>query len=128
MTDEQKAIIAHEHGPLLVIAGPGSGKTHSLALLAMNLLLNRLAAPSELIFCTYTEKSAFEMRDRLLHIAREVNSTGVVKKDLSHMRIDTIHGICKKIIAEHIQDTPLGNSYEISDQFPQQLPLTPTKW
>ena len=41
MTDEQKAIIAHEHGPLLVIAGPGSGKTYSLALLAMNLLLNQ---------------------------------------------------------------------------------------
>lgn len=121
MTDEQKAIIAHEYGPLLVIAGPGSGKTHSLALLAMNLLLNQLATPSELILCTYTEKSAFEMRDRLTRIAREVNFSDVVKKDLSHMRIDTIHGICTRIIAEHIQDTPLGNGYETLDQFPQQL-------
>ena len=121
MTDEQKAIIAHEHGPLLVIAGPGSGKTHSVALLAMNLLLNQLATPSELILCTYTEKSAFEMRDRLTRIAREVKFTDVVKKDLSHMRIDTIHGICTQIIAEHVQDTPLGNDYETLDQFPQQL-------
>ena len=61
------------------------------------------------------------MRDRLTRIAREVNFTDVVKKDLSHMRIDTIHGICTRIIAEHIQDTPLGNGYETLDQFPQQL-------
>ncbi|GAC1689737.1 MAG: ATP-dependent DNA helicase [Ktedonobacteraceae bacterium] len=121
MTDEQKAIVSHQHGPLLVIAGPGSGKTHSLALLAMNLLLNQLATPSEIILCTYTEKSAFEMRDRLTRIAHEVNFTNVVKKDLSHMRIDTIHGICTQIIAEHVQDTPLGNGYETLDQFPQQL-------
>ena len=117
MTDEQKAIVSHQNGPLLVIAGPGSGKTHSLTLLAMNLLLNKLATPSELILCTYTEKSAFEMRDRLTRIAREVNFV----KDLSHMRIDTIHGICTQIIAEHVQDTPLGNGYETLDQFPQQL-------
>ncbi len=117
MTDEQKAIIEHEHGPLLVIAGPGSGKTHSLILLAMNLLLNRHAEPSEIVLCTYTEKSAFEMRDRLIRIAHEVKFA----KDLSHMRIDTIHGICKQIIAEHVQDTSLGNSYETLDQFPQQL-------
>ncbi|GAC1645970.1 MAG: ATP-dependent DNA helicase [Ktedonobacteraceae bacterium] len=121
ITDEQEAIISHEHGPLLVIAGPGSGKTHSLALLAMNLLLNQRATPSELVLCTYTEKSALEMRDRLTRIANEVNFSSVVKKDLSQMRIDTIHGICTKIIAEHVQDTPLGNGYETLDQFPQQL-------
>lgn len=117
MTDEQRAIVAHEHGPLLVIAGPGSGKTHSLTLLAMNLLLNHHATPSQLILCTYTEKSAFEIRDRLTHIAHDVRFL----QDLSQMRIDTIHGICTSIIAEHVQDTPLGNSYDTLDQFPQQL-------
>jgi superfamily I DNA/RNA helicase len=61
------------------------------------------------------------MRNRLTHIAHEVNFSNIVKKDLSHMRIDTIHGICTQIIAEHIQDTPLGNGYETLDQFPQQL-------
>lgn len=117
MSEEQKAIITHESGPLLVVAGPGSGKTYSLTLLAMNLLLHGRANPSELILCTYTEKSAFEIQDRLTQIAREVDFV----KDLSHMRIDTIHGICTHIIAEHVQDTPLGNGYETLDQFPQQL-------
>ncbi len=117
MTDEQKDIVSHEHGPLLVIAGPGSGKTHSLTLLAMNLLLKQCATPSQLILCTYTEKSAFEIRDRLTQTAHDVR----LRQDLSQMRIDTIHGICTSIIAEYVQDTPLGNSYDTLDQFPQQL-------
>lgn len=117
ISPEQKAIITHERGPLLVIAGPGSGKTYSLTMLAMNLLLQGLAKPTELILCTYTEKSALEIHGRLTQIARAVN----FNQDLSHMRIDTIHGICTKIIAEHVQDTPLGNGYETLDQFPQQL-------
>ncbi len=117
ISPEQKAIITHEQGPLLVIAGPGSGKTYSLTMLAMNLLLQKLAKPSELILCTYTEKSALEIQSRLTQIARAVH----FNQDLSHMRIDTIHGICTQIIAEHVQDTPLGNGYETLDQFPQQL-------
>ncbi len=117
ISPEQEAIITHERGPLLVIAGPGSGKTYSLTLLAMNLLLHGYANPSEFILCTYTEKSAFEIQARLTQIACEVN----FNQDLSHMRIDTIHGICTRIIAEHVQDTPLGNGYETLDQFPQQL-------
>ena len=62
MNDEQRTIISHKKGPLLVVAGPGSGKTHSLVLLAMNLLLCDNAKPSELVLCTYTEKAAYEIR------------------------------------------------------------------
>ncbi len=61
MNEDQRAIISHKRGPLRVIAGPGSGKTRSLVLLAMNLLLCKEAQPSELILCTYTEKAACDM-------------------------------------------------------------------
>src|SRR6266540_2109778 len=64
MNDAQRAIVAHGEGPLLVIAGPGSGKTFSLVLRALNLLLLGKAGPAELIVCTFTEKAAYEHRHR----------------------------------------------------------------
>jgi DNA helicase II / ATP-dependent DNA helicase PcrA len=98
MNEAQRTIISHTQGPLLVIAGPGSGKTQSLTLLALNLLLCKHAEPNELVLCTYTEKAAFEMRDRISQIAREVQH----KEDLSQLRIGTIHEICNQFIADNI--------------------------
>src|SRR5205085_437958 len=60
MNKAQREIVTHDQGPLLVIAGPGSGKTFSLVLRGMNLLLLEKAAPHELVICTFTEKAAFE--------------------------------------------------------------------
>lgn len=58
----QRAVVGHLDGPLLVIAGPGSGKTHSIVLRALNLLLLEKATPKQLVLCTFTEKAAFELR------------------------------------------------------------------
>ena len=55
MNDAQRAVVAHGDGPLLVIAGPGSGKTFSLVLRAINLLLLGKATPHELVICTFTD-------------------------------------------------------------------------
>jgi DNA helicase-2/ATP-dependent DNA helicase PcrA len=117
INDAQYAIISHTLGPLLVIAGPGSGKTHSLTLLALNLLLCGHAKPSELILCTYTEKATYEMQDRISRVAKEINYT----EDVSELRIGTIHEICNQFIADNIHHSPLGKDYEILEQFTQQL-------
>ncbi len=125
LNPEQRKVVAHDSGPLLVIAGPGSGKTHCLTLRAMNLLLLNKAEPPELVLCTYTEKAAYEMQDRISAIAKKVE----YKKDISQMRIDTIHGICRRIITENLhrissldQQNPfIGNNYEILDQLSQYL-------
>ncbi len=117
INEAQHAIVSHIEGPLLAIAGPGSGKTHSLTLLALNLLLCGHAKPSELILCTYTEKATYEMQDRISRIAKEINYT----EDLSLLRIGTIHEICNQFIADNIHLSPLGKDYEILEQFTQQL-------
>src|SRR6266700_2526486 len=117
MNEEQRAIISHKQGPLLIIAGPGSGKTRSLTLLAMNLLLCGDAQPSELILCTYTEKAAHEMQDRLMQIARNVD----YKQDLAPLRIGTIHGICKQLIAENTHHLRIENEFATLDQFTRQF-------
>ena len=109
----------------MIIAGPGSGKTRCLTLRAMNLLLLEKASPKELVLCTYTEKAAFEMLDRLSVIAQKV----AYREDISQMRIGTIHGICNRIITENLhripasdhQMPPLGNNYDTLDQLTQRL-------
>ena len=60
LNDAQRTVIGHTTGPLLVVAGPGSGKTYSIVLRALNLLLMESAAPKEIVLCTFTEKAAGE--------------------------------------------------------------------
>jgi len=117
MNAAQRAVVAHGEGPLLVIAGPGSGKTFSLVLRAINLLLLNRCAPRELVICTFTEKAAFELRDRMAAAARKVDYTG----DLSELRVGTIHGLCNRLLAEHRHRTPLGNSHETLEDLTQLL-------
>jgi DNA helicase-2/ATP-dependent DNA helicase PcrA len=117
MNADQRDVVKHSDGPLLVIAGPGSGKTFSLVLRAMNLLLLGKAAPHELIICTYTDKAALELRDRISAAARKVGYQG----DLSSLRVGTIHGICNQFLNEHRHRTPLGSNYETLDDLTQLL-------
>ena len=117
LTESQRAVVGHVDGPLLVIAGPGSGKTHSIVLRALNLLLLEKAAPKEIVLCTFTEKAAFEMRDRLAAAARKTGYQG----DLSESTIATIHGFCNWLLTEHRHRTTLGHGYETLDDLTQLL-------
>src|SRR5438034_7021531 len=117
MNEAQKEVVGHVDGPMLAIAGPGSGKTFSLVLRATNLFLLRKCKPSELILCTFTEKAAYELRDRIAATAQKVKYA----EDLSELRVGTIHGICNRIIAQHRHRTRLGSGYETLDDLGQLL-------
>ena len=117
LNSPQKEIISHGEGPLLVIAGPGSGKTFSLVLRALNLLLLKKTPPRKLVICTFTEKAAFELRDRISAAARKVG----YKEDLSELRVSTIHGLCNRLLIEFRHHTPLGSNYETLDELTQLL-------
>lgn len=121
----QQKVVNHDSGPIIVIAGPGSGKTRCLILRAMNLLLLKKVAPQELVLCTYTKKAAFEMQDRLSGLAQKVG----YQEDISLIRVGTIHSICERLITENLhrlpalnyQVPPLGNEYKILDELSQCL-------
>ncbi len=117
LNDAQRDVVAHLDGPLLVIAGPGSGKTYSIVLRALNLLLLGKAEPRHLVLCTFTEKAAFEMRDRLAAAARKVGYSG----DLSELTVSTIHSLCNRVLAQHRHRTALGHNYETLDELTQLL-------
>jgi DNA helicase-2/ATP-dependent DNA helicase PcrA len=117
ISDAQKRIIAHVEGPLLVIAGPGSGKTFSLVLRTMNILHRALAKPAEIVVCTFTEKAAFELRDRISAAAHKT----AFKDDLSELKVSTIHSLCNQLLTQHRHRTPLGSNYETLDELTQLL-------
>ena len=117
MNEAQRAIVGHIDGPLLVIAGPGSGKTYSIVLRALNLLLLEKAQPRQLVLSTFTEKAALEMRDRLAAAARKVGYSG----DLSELTVSTIHSFCNRVLMQHRHRTELGHSYDTLDELTQLL-------
>ena len=117
LSEAQRTIVSHSNGPLLIIAGPGSGKTFSLVLRAMNLLVLGQAVPRELVLCTFTEKAALELRDRMAAAARKIGYTG----DLSELKVSTIHGLCNRLLTTHRHRTPLGNNYETLEELTQLL-------
>jgi DNA helicase II / ATP-dependent DNA helicase PcrA len=117
LNQAQRAVVEHIDGPLLVIAGPGSGKTYCIVLRALNLLLTGKTEPKQLVLCTFTEKAAFEMRDRLAAGARKVGYSG----DLSELTVSTIHSLCHRILTKHLHRTPLGHNYETLDELTQLL-------
>ena len=117
LNENQKSVVGSTDGPLLVIAGPGSGKTFSIVLRTLNLLLLKKAEPKEIVLCTFTEKAAFEMRDRITSVARKLH----YEDDLSELTVSTIHGLCNKIITQNRHRTRLGFNHEILDDLTQLL-------
>jgi len=117
LNDPQKEAISHTQGPVLVIAGPGSGKTLVLILRTLNLLLQKLAEPSEILLCTFTEKAAFELRERLSLTAKKLGYEG----DLASLLVGTIHSIANEFLLRYRHYTRLGNNYEVLDDLTQLL-------
>ncbi len=117
LNEDQVRAVNTTEGPLLIIAGPGSGKTLVLVIRTLNLLLQGLAEPREILLCTFTEKAAFELRDRLSYTAKKLGYRG----DMSELLVGTIHGICNSFILRYRHHTPLGNNYEVLDELTQLL-------
>src|ERR1700733_8567750 len=85
----QKAAVDYIEGPLLVIAGPGTGKTQLLSLRAANILTKTDTLPQNILCLTFTESGAQEMRRRLIKIIGE---------DAYKITISTYHGFGSEIV------------------------------
>jgi len=114
---QQEKAISTTEGPLLIIAGPGSGKTFVLVLRALNILLQEKCEPKELVLCTFTEKAAFELRDRIWQAARNIGNP----IDLSQLKVGTIHSISNDYISQFKLYSEWGNNPEVLDELTQKL-------
>jgi DNA helicase-2/ATP-dependent DNA helicase PcrA len=113
----QVKAISQISGPVLIIAGPGSGKTFVLVLRTLNILLNELAQPAEIFLCSFTEKSAYELRDRITSYAKKLGYKG----ELHELNVGTIHGLSNDFVLKNRHYSELGNNYDILDDLTQLL-------
>jgi DNA helicase-2/ATP-dependent DNA helicase PcrA len=121
--EEQRKVIEHSDGPLLVIAGPGSGKTFTLVERAIRLIQNKKLEPHNLLISTFTVKAARELITRISNQLLELG----LKFNVNEMYVGTIHSICLRILKEYREYTRLGKNYSVLDQFDQQYFLYPDK-
>lgn len=115
---EQLAAILHTEGPLLIIAGPGSGKTKTLVDRIVHIISKGVRAENIMV-ATFTEKAAKELVTRVSNKLIEQN----VSVNLNEMYIGTLHGIFLRILEENKEYTRLKRNYRVLDQFDQKYLL-----
>lgn len=114
--DQQKEAIQTTEGPLLIIAGPGTGKTFTLVKRIVYLITERGIQPEEIMVATFTEKAAKELITR---ITNELYKMGG-QVNLNEMYVGTFHSICLRVIKEHLEYTRVKKNYRMLDQFDQK--------
>lgn len=113
---EQKRAISTTEGPVLITAGPGTGKTFTLVQRTIYLIKECGVNPESIFIATFTEKAAKELITR---ISRELSSCGIMA-NVNEMFIGTFHSLCLRILKENIELTRLHRNYRLLDSFDQQ--------
>ncbi|MFB1631276.1 ATP-dependent helicase [Pseudomonas sp. AP-1] len=110
-----EAILATD-GPVLIIAGPGSGKTFTLVERIVYLITHKGVAPESLLVVTFTDKAARELTTRISNRLAELN----IQFNLNEMYLGTFHSICLRLLEDYREFTRLKRSFTLFDQFDQQ--------
>lgn len=113
--DAQKEAITTVDGPVLITAGPGTGKTFTLVQRAVYMIQEKKIRPEQIMIATFTEKAAKEIITRITNELLERN----IAVNLNEMYIGTFHSICLRFIKEHIEYTRIGKNYRTLDDFDQ---------
>lgn len=112
LNKEQKEAVLHDEGPLLILAGAGSGKTRVLTHRIAHLINQCGVFPSNILAITFTNKAAREMRERI---------DGLIGELGNDMWVGTFHSICIRILRRDIEKLGYDRSFVIYDTADQQI-------
>ena len=104
LNSRQQEAVTHENGPLLIVAGAGTGKTTVLINRLAHLVIDKGLSTEEILLLTFTEKSAGELEER----ADKLLPYGYVD-----LWIHTFHGFCERILREHALDIGLSADFKL---------------
>ena len=107
LNTSQKEAVTHLDGPLLIVAGAGSGKTKVLTSRIVNLLKEKKAFPNQILAVTFTNKAAKEMQSRV--------STLLNTETIGLPWLGTFHSICAKLLRRHAPAVNLNSNFTIID-------------
>ena len=112
LTEPQRQAVEHVEGPLLVLAGAGSGKTRVVTRRAAHLVLRVGIAPWNVLAITFTNKASGEMRERMGQLLTE--------RQARAMTVCTFHSLCVRMLRQYAQPMGLTPSFSIYDSADQQ--------
>ena len=122
--DAQKEAITAVEGPVLITAGPGTGKTFTLVQRAVYMIQEKKVRPEQIMIATFTEKAAKEIITRITNELLERK----IAVNLNEMYIGTFHSICLRFIKEHIEYTRINKNYRTLDDFDQKYMVFQNIW
>src|SRR5690606_14677253 len=105
LNETQRAAVQHVDGPLLIIAGAGSGKTRVLTY-RIAYLLERGVSPEAILAVTFTNKAATEMRERV---------SALIGPRAQHVWVGTFHSMCVRILRRYADRLGFPNQFLIFD-------------
>lgn len=112
LNDEQLTAVTHTDGPLMIIAGAGTGKTTVITKRIAWLIEQGLAKPEEILALTFTEKAASEMEERV----DQLLPIGYVD-----LWISTFHAFCERVLRASALEIGLPNSFQLIDEIDAYL-------
>ena len=108
LNEQQKEAVSYLNGPLLIVAGAGSGKTKVLTSRIAHIIKQKKAFPNQIIAVTFTNKAAKEMQNRV---------SKILKKEATGLSwLGTFHSISAKLLRKHAPAVGLKSNYSIIDQ------------
>ena len=106
LNPQQEAAVVHQGGPLLVVAGAGSGKTRVLTRRIAYLMARRQVAPYEILAITFTNKAAGEMKERVTELVGNVAKS---------MWVSTFHSSCVRLLRQEAHRLGYASAFSIYD-------------
>ena len=106
LNPQQSAAVVHSGGPLLIVAGAGSGKTRVLTRRIAYLMARRNATPYSILAITFTNKAAGEMKERVKELVGPIAQS---------MWVSTFHSACVRILRQEAARLGYSNSFSIYD-------------
>ena len=110
LNPEQRRAVLHRDGPLLILAGAGSGKTRVIACRAAHLVAAGHASPNEVLAVTFTNKAAEEMRERI---------EGLLGSPQQRLWLSTFHAFCARLLRREAPHLGLSRNFLIYDSSDQ---------
>ena len=104
----QKNAVEYLDGPLLIVAGAGSGKTRVLISRIAHIIEQKKAYPNQILAVTFTNKASKEMQNRISKILK--------KEAVGLPWLGTFHSVCAKLLRKHARAVDLNSNFTIVDQ------------